>query len=84
MRKNRGLPGRGPYILPKLTPGKLYGYKVSASPSSRQRSLSFAMKRNSPLTVFRRLQVLARYLKRTSPTAVRTILSNASIVRRKF
>jgi Family of unknown function (DUF5771) len=84
MIRNRGLPGKGPYVLPPLTPGKLYGYSVSASPSSRKKSLTIAMMHNSPLTVFRRLQVLARYLKRTSPTAVRTILSNASMVRRKF
>ena len=82
--KNRGLPGKGPYTLPPLSPGKLYGYTVAAPVSSRRKSLSVAMRKNSPLTVFRRLEVLARYLKRTSPTATRTILSNASWVRRKY
>ena len=82
--RNRGLPGKGPYTLPPLSPGKLYGYTVSATPSNRYKSLTFAMKSNSPLAVFRRLQVLARYLKRTSPTAQRTILKNAAWVRRKF
>lgn len=82
--RNRGLPGKGPYSLPPLSPGKLYGYTVSASSPNRYKSLTFAMKSNSPLAVFRRLQVLARYLKRTSPTAQRTILKNAAWVRKKF
>jgi hypothetical protein len=82
--RNRGLPGRGPYTLPPLSPGKLYGYTVSANTPNRYKSLTFAMKSNSPLAVFRRLQILARYLKRTSPTARRTILGNAAWVRRKF
>lgn len=82
--RNRGLPGRGPYTLPPLSPGKLYGYTVSANTPNRYKSLTFAMKSNSPLAVFRRLQILARYLKRTSPTAHRTILGNAAWVRTKF
>jgi len=81
---NRGLPGRGPYSLPALSPGKLYGYTVSASTPNRYKSLTFAMKSNSPLAVFRRLQVLARYLKRTSPRGRNTILKNAGWVRRHF
>ena len=81
---NRGLPGKGPYTLPPLSPGKLYGYTVSANVPNRYKSLTFAMKSNSPLAVFRRLQILARYLKRTSPTAQRTVLKNAAWVRTKF
>lgn len=84
--KNRGLPGRGPYTLPPLTPGKLYGYTVSAPKSARRRSLKIAAHHDSPLTVFRRLRVLAQYLKRTSPKAAFTILSNAAWInpRRKY
>jgi hypothetical protein len=82
--RNRGLPGRGPYTLPPLSPGKLYGYTVSANTPNRYKSLTFAMKSNSPLAVFRRLQILARYLKRTSPTARSTVLKNAAWVRTKF
>ena len=81
---NRGLPGKGPYVLPPLTPGKLYGYTVSAPQSSRYASLKNAMRHNSPISVFRRLQVLARYLKRTSPSAQRVILRNSAWVRTKF
>ena len=84
MIRNRGLPGRGPFILPVLTPGRLYGYTVSASTNNRYKALQVAMNKNSPLAVFRRLQVLARYLKRTSPTAKRTVLMNAAWVRTKF
>ena len=82
--RNRGLPGKGPYTLPPLSPGKLYGYTVSANVPNRYKSLTFAMKSNSPLAVFRRLQILARYLKRTSPTARSTVLRNAAWVRTKF
>lgn len=82
--RNRGLPGKGPYTLPALTPGKLYGYTVSASTPNRYSSLTVAMKHNSPLAVFRRLQVLARYLKRTSPSARRVINKNTAWVRTKF
>jgi hypothetical protein len=82
--RNRGLPGKGPYTLPPLSPGKLYGYTVSANVPNRYKSLTFAMKSNSPLAVFRRLQILARYLKRTSPSARRTVLTNAAWVRTKF
>lgn len=82
--RNRGLPGKGPYTLPPLSPGKLYGYTVSAPETSRRSALNNAVRHNSPLTVFRRLQVLARYLKRTSPSAQRVILRNASWVRTKF
>lgn len=82
--RNRGLPGKGPYTLPPLSPGKLYGYTVSANVPNRYKSLTFAMKSNSPLAVFRRLQILARYLKRTSPTARSTVLRNAAWVRSKF
>ena len=82
--RNRGLPGRGPSILPVLTPGRLYGYTVSAAPANRYKALKVAMNKNSPLAVFRRLQVLARYLKRTSPRAKRTVLMNAAWVRTKF
>ena len=81
---NRGLPGKGPYTLPPLSPGKLYGYTVSANTPNRYKSLTFAMKSNSPLAVFRRLQILARYLKRTSPTAHNTVLKNAAWVHKKF
>jgi len=82
--RNRGLPGKGPYTLPPLSPGKLYGYTVSANVPNRYKSLTFAMKSNSPLAVFRRLQIMARYLKRTSPMAHNTVLKNAAWVRTKF
>ena len=81
---NRGRLGKGPYTLPALTPGKLYGYTVSAASPNRYKSLMFSMKSNSPLVVFRRLQVLARYLKRASPRAQGIVLKNARWVRTKF
>lgn len=82
--RNRGLSGKGPYTLPPLSPGKLYGWTVAASPRMRHHALNKAIHHNSALTVFRRLQVLARYLKRTSPRGHRVALQNAGWVRRKF
>ena len=84
MIHNRGLPGKGPYVLPRLRQGKLHGYHTYSPISMRHKSLMIASRRDSPLTVFRRLQVLARYLKRTSPGATRTVLANASWMRKKF
>lgn len=84
MIQNRGLSGKGPYVLPKLKPGKLQGYKVASPTYARHKSLMIASGHDSPLTVFRRLQVLARYLKRTSPHAKRTVLKNAAWMRKKF
>jgi hypothetical protein len=81
----RGVPGRrGKKVIPPLSPGKLFGYTVSASPASRMRSLNVAIRHSSPLTVFRRLHALATLNKRRIPKAARVILSNASKVRRKF
>jgi hypothetical protein len=57
---------------------------VSANVPNRYKSLTFAMKSNSPLAVFRRLQKMARLLKRTSPTAHNTVLKNAAWVHGKF
>ena len=81
---NRGLPGKGPYTLPPMRPGGLFGWKAASPKSARHRALTTAMRRETPLGVFRRLQLLARYLKRTSPKAKRTALTNAGWVRRKF
>lgn len=81
---NRGLPGKGPYVLPPMRPGGLYGWKAASPRTSRHSALTIAMRQGTPLSVFRRLQLLARYLKRTSPKAERTVLSNAAWVRRKF
>lgn len=70
--------------IPPLSPGKLFGYTVSASPASRMRALNRAIRHSSPLTVFRRLHAIATLNKRRIPKASRVILSNAARVRRKF
>ena len=82
--RNRGLPGKGPYILPPMRPGGLFGWKAASPITARHRALSTAMHYETPLSVFRRLQLLARYTKRTSPSTRRTALQNAAWVRRKF
>jgi len=81
--RNRGSPGKGKKLF-SLTPGKLYGYSVSASPVARHRSLRTAISRNGALTVFRRLQALMILNKRTAPMMNRTIRKNRNWVRRMF
>ena len=61
-----------------------FGNAVSASVDRTKREPTFEIAPAFVLAVFRRLQILARYLKRTSPTAHNTVLKNASWVRTKF
>lgn len=82
---NRGLPGKGPYTLPPMRPGGLFGWKAKSPASARHRALTTAMRHETPRGVFRRLQLLARYLKRIATKKTRGVLrSNTSWVRRKF
>lgn len=82
---NRGLAGKGPYTLPPMRPGGLFGWKAKSSVSARHRALMTAMRHETPRGVFRRLQLLARYLKRTGKkNTQKAIRSNTSWVRRKF
>ena len=82
---NRGLPGKGPYTLPPMRPGGLFGWRAALPTSRRRSSLTTAMRHETPRGVFRRLQLLARYLKRTAKSPTRKALkANTAWVRRKF
>jgi hypothetical protein len=82
---NRGLPGRGPFILPPMRSGGLYGWKAALPKTRRRSSLTVAMRHETPRGVFRRLQLLSRYLKRTARSPTRDVLAvNTAWVRRKF
>lgn len=72
--KNRGLPGKGPREgegIGKLRKGELikYGYQYRLSDSLRQAALKKAIKRFGPLSVYRKLDAVAKLSLRTAPDA---------------
>jgi ribosomal 50S subunit-associated protein YjgA (DUF615 family) len=78
--KNRGKPGRGPKLF-TLKEGRLerFGY-----PEQGRIALSMAVRSNSALTVFRRLQALATLTKRTDPNRSRKYLLNRNWVKKTW
>ena len=78
--KNRGKPGRGPKLF-TLKKGGLstYGY-----PEGGRRALTRAVKAESPLTIFRRLQALGILMKRTAPNKSAKYMRNRNWVRSKY
>lgn len=74
--KNRGLPGKGPREgegIGKLRKGELikYGYQYRLSDGLRQSALKKAIKRYGPLSVYRKLDAVAKLSLRTAPDASR-------------
>jgi hypothetical protein len=72
--KNRGLPGKGPREgegIGKLRKGELikYGYQYRLSDSLRQTALKKAIKRYGALSVYRKLDAVAKLSLRTAPDA---------------
>jgi len=68
--KNRGLPGKGEGFG-KLRKGELikYGYQYRLSDSLRQTALKKAIKRFGALSVYRKLDAVAKLSLRTAPDA---------------
>lgn len=72
--KDRGLPGKGPKEgegIGKLRKGELikYGYQYRLSDSLRQSALKKAIKRFGALSVYRKLDAVAKLSLRTAPDA---------------
>lgn len=72
--KDRGLPGKGPREgegIGKLRKGELvkYGYQYRLSDSLRQAALKKAINRYGPLSVYRKLDAVAKLSLRTAPDA---------------
>ena len=72
--KDRGLPGKGPKEgegIGKLRKGELikYGYQYRLSDSLRQTALKKAIKRFGALSVYRKLDAVAKLSLRTAPDA---------------
>jgi hypothetical protein len=70
--KDRGLKGKGPYILPRPTPGLLtqYGYShiKSLTKSERRHALRKAIKVHGHNKIIKHLNLIANYIHRTNPT----------------
>jgi hypothetical protein len=72
--KNRGLPGKGPIgpnSIGTLRKGELikYGYSYRLSDSMRRAALKKAIEHYSALSVYHKLDAVAKYTVRTAPDA---------------
>lgn len=83
-RPGKGLPGGLPGIGP-LKKGELskYGYSMTAKASSRHRALNKATRKYGPLSVYRKLNALSVYTKRTSPKTSKTAKADRNYIGRK-
>jgi len=87
--KNRGLPGRGVKEgegIGKLRKGELikYGYQYRLSDSLRQAALKKAIKRYGVLSVYRKLDAVAKLSLRTAPDASGIFVKDRDWVRQNF
>ena len=87
--KNRGLPGKGVKEgegIGKLRKGELikYGYQYRLSDSLRQAALKKAIKRYGALSVYRKLDAVAKLSLRTAPDASGIFVKDRDWVRQNF
>ncbi len=66
---DRGMPGKGPKLIPKLKKGMLsrIGYNVNNGDVSRHRALNKGVEEYSKNTMIKRLNAVSIFLKNTSP-----------------
>ena len=69
--KDRGLQGKGPNSIGKLRKGELikYGYQYRLSDANRRKALQKAIKQYGVLSVYRKLDAVAKLSVRTAPDA---------------
>jgi hypothetical protein len=87
--QNHGLPGKGPVEgegFGKLRKGELikYGYQYRLSDSLRQSALKKAIKRYGPLSVYRKLDAVAKLSLRTAPDANKIFVRDRDWVQGNF
>lgn len=75
-------PGKGIGTLKKGALAR-YGYGTSKTARSRHIALNAAVKHDGALTVYRRLNALATYTKRTAPTTSKAALADRAYVGEK-
>jgi hypothetical protein len=86
---NRGLPGKGPKEgegIGKLRKGELikYGYSYRLPNSIRHKSLKKAIEEYGPLSVYRKLNAVAKYTSRTSHGASTVFSKNRNWIRSNY
>jgi hypothetical protein len=87
--KNRGLSGKGPKNgkgIGKLRKGELikYGYQYRLSDSLRQTALKKAIKHYGALSVYRKLDAVAKLSVRTAPDASNIFIRDRNWIRENF
>jgi hypothetical protein len=86
--KDRGLPGKGPRSGRGITlkKGELsrYGYNAHKSEEERHSALRKAMKVYGPLSVFRKLDAVAKLTLRTAPEAHKVFKTDREWVQKNF
>lgn len=82
--KDRGQPGRGPAKLPRSPSGGLSGWKAKDSAKKRRRILSRVAKRDGEKSAMARLQLIANFNHRVSPTSAAVARRDKSWVARNF
>lgn len=86
---NRGLPGKGPREgegIGKLRKGELikYGYQYRLSDSLREKALKKAVERYGALSVYRKLNAVAKYSVRTAPDASKVFARDRDWIRGNY
>ena len=87
--KNRGLPGKGPREgegIGKLRKGELikYGYQYRLSDALRHSALKEAIEHYGPLSVYRKLDAVAKLSVRTAPDASDIFAKDRNWVRNHY
>lgn len=87
--KDRGLSGKGPRSgkgIGTLHKGELskYGYSAHGSTEERHTALKKAIHVYGPLSVFRKLDAIAKYTRRTAPEAHRIFKADRAWVQTNF
>ena len=80
-----GARGKGPRRIGTLKKGKLaqFGYSARKSARARHAALNAAVKKYGPLSVYRKLNAVAVYTKRTAPSASKVFLQDRAFVGKK-
>jgi len=84
--KDRGLPGKGKNSIGKLRKGELikYGYQYRLSDANRRKALEKAIKQYGVLSVYRKLDAVAKLSVRTAPDASKIFSKDRNWIRDNF
>ena len=84
--KDRGMPGKGPQLLPRLTPGGLgkYGYAIKGvSQAKRRKALNKGVKAEGYAKIIRRLNVISILNKNTNPSVAKKAREDMAYLKKK-